>query len=304
MKRSLPILISIIFIANLATSQVEVGKTKNTIMGKSKIIGQIENELTLDDFGITINLYAYGEDKGGGMGSSATATVGVRTHLSDVDEPLAQEIANEAYAYFVEAWKKRGVTVAVPSKSEIEKSKNYAKAAKKGKANINSGGTFDDAQKKSHKMMAWPSDVNIASAGEGPAAKNGNFQVMMWEMLAKNAGYTSFTTTVNFMTFKTAKLGTTASVTAKPRLTADNNFTAGRWMKNKVGGYIGSNNVEGIEDFYTEVDKDGFEFLGASSNDWNYIADKAKFKSNVMEMITKGMDDLFADYDAVVADNK
>ncbi|MFY0608182.1 MAG: hypothetical protein JXR10_15800 [Cyclobacteriaceae bacterium] len=285
-------------------AQVEVGKTKNTIMGKGKIIGQIENELIMDNFSININLYAYGEDKGGGMGSSTTSTVGVRTHLSEVDEPLAQEISNEAYAYFVKSWGERGIEVIVPSKEEIEKSKNYAKANKKGKASINTGGTKETAEKKIHSIMAWPNDVNIAIAGEGPTGKTGNFQVMMWELLAKNAGYTAFNSSINFMSFKTAKLGTTASVTAIPQLTAANVLTAGRWMKNKVGGYIGSNNPEGIEDFFTEVDKDGFDFLGSSSNDWNYIADRSKFKSNVMDLIKKGMDDLFADYDQVVADNK
>ena len=51
-----------------------------------------------------------------------------------------------------------------------------------------------------------------------------------------------------------------------------------------------------------QIVQDGFEFLGTSSNDWNYIADKDKYRKNVMEMIKKGMDDLFADFDAVVAD--
>ncbi len=302
MKR-LSYLILCIAISTTTFSQVEVGKTKNTIMGKGKIIAQIENELTMDNFSININLYAYGEDKGGGMGSSTTSTVGVRTHLSEVDEPLAQEISNEAYAYFVKSWSERGIELVVPTKEEIEESKIYSKANKKGKASINTGGTKENAAKKEHSIMAWPNGVNIASAGEGPTAKSGNYQVMMWELLAKDAGYTSFNSSINFMSFKTAKLGTTASVTALPQLTAANTLTAGKWMKNKVGGYIGNNSPEGTEDFFTEVDKDGFDFLGSSSNDWNYIADKAKFKANTMELIKKGMDALFADYDAVVAEN-
>ena len=278
--------------------QIEMGKTKNSIMGKGKILGGIGNELILDNFNINLILYAYGEDQGGG-----NAVVGVRTHLTNIDEALAQNMVNEAYAYFVDKWKERGVTVVVLSKEEIEASKKYSKGMKKGNANITNGGVWDNATKKNHNMMAWPEGVNIASSGSGPMAVQGTFQHVFLERMADNPAWTSFNSTVNFMTFKTAKLGSTASVTPKPQLTVGNTMGAGQWVKNKVGGYGGSNGAEGIEDFYSKLDQDGFDFLGSSSNDWNYIADKDKYKANVMEMIKKGMDDLFTDFDQVKADN-
>lgn len=272
-------------------------------MGKGKIITQLDEEVILDNFSINFNLYAYGEDKGGGMGSSSTATVGVRTHLSEVDEALAQEITDDIYQYFVDQWKQRGVTVVVPEVSDIEGAKKYAKAKKKGKGKIVQGGAIETKEKKKHYIMAWPQGTNVAYSGEGPLAANGNFANMLMEMVAKNASYTAFNSTVNFMSFKTAALGTTASVTAKPQLVAANSMSAGKWTKNKTGAYLGSNEADGAKEFYTKVDKDGFEWLGASSNDWNYIADKAKYKSNVTEMLKKSIDDMFLDFEEVVAKN-
>ena len=89
---------------------------------------------------------------------------------------------------------------------------------------------------------------------------------------------------------------------------AANSLGAMKWQKAKFGGYTGSNSIDGIEDFYTErIDDEMGMNLGAlggknsSLNMWNYVGDKAKYKANALEMIKKGMDDLFADYDAVVA---
>ena len=287
-------------------AQVEMGKTKNTVMGKGKLLGQMPNELLIDNFGIDINLYAYGEDQGGGLGSTSVATVGVRAHLTEVDEPLSQEIANKAWEYFVSSWADRGVTIRIPSVEEIESAKKFSKAKSKGKnATITNGGVWDNAQKKKHNMMSWPEGVNIASSGSGPVPAVGNVANLYTpsEIVKINFGNTTFGSSINFITFKTAKIGSTASVKPLPELTAVNSLSAGNWVKGKMGAYAGSNKSTGIEDFYKELDKSGFEFLGSSSNDWNYIADKEKFKANVMEMITKGMDDLFADYDVAVADN-
>ncbi|MEO9966865.1 MAG: hypothetical protein ABJF11_13800 [Reichenbachiella sp.] len=280
-------------------SQIEMGKTKNTIMGKNKLLLVETNEMVLDNFSINLILYGFGEDIGGGG-----AQVGIRADLSEIDETLAQEIVNEAYAYFKAQWKKRGVEVASPSIAQIVASKKYSKAEKKGKATIRTGGIEDNHTKKNHNMMAWPEGENIPYSGSGPLALAGNCaHGLCYD--AKFSGFnTGFSSTINFITFKSAALGSTASVRTFPQLTAANTLTATTWQKGKVGGYIGSNNAKGIEDFFTDVEQKEIDVLNASANMWNYIGDKAKYKANVLEMIKKGMDDMFADLEAVKEKSK
>lgn len=272
-------------------SQVEVGKTKNTIMGKNKLLLVETNKMVLDNFSVNLILYGFGEDVGGGG-----AQVGIRADLTEIDEALAQEIVNEAYAYFKEQWKKRGIEVDTPTKAEIEASKKYSKAASKGKnAVIRSGGTLDNHTKKNHNMMAWPEGTSIPFSGSGPLAAAGNCGHGLCYDAKFNGFNTSFSSTINFITFKSAALGSTASVRTFPQLTAANVMTATTWQKGKIGGYIGSNNAKGIEDFYSDVKKKEIDVLNSSANMWNYIGDKEKYKANVLEMIKKGMDDMFAD---------
>ena len=294
---------ALLLVASL-NAQVEMSKTKQTLMGKNSLIGDAPSKFTLDNFSINFILYAFAEDEGGSSNVAKSSKVGVRTDLSGIDSILALEITNESYAYFIEQWKKRNVEIHVPTVAEIEASKKYSKAKSKGKKHsIVSGETFDDHSKKNHNMIAWPNEVYIGSCGSGPMAANGNYQVIGLDKTFSGS-YTSFNSTVSYISFKTAKLGSTASVKTFPQLKAENNITAQNWKKGKVGNYIGSNSAKGIEDFYSEVKKEGNEVMNSSYNFWNYIADVAKYKSNVLEMIKKGMDDLFADYDRVVAENK
>lgn len=294
MKRLLTIA-TIIGLAGPLLAQVEMGKTKNTIMGKNKLLLVETNQMVLDNFSINLILYGFGEDLG-----RDGAQVGIRADLTQIDEALAQEIVNEAYAYFVEQWKQRGVEVITPSKSEIESSKKYSKNASKGKnARIMNGGTWDNHTKKNHNIAAWPEGANLAFSGSGPLALNGNCAHGLCYDAKFNGFNTAFSSTINFIKFKSAALGSAASVKAFPRLTAANSLTATTWQKGKVGGYIGSNSAEGIEDFYSDVEQKEIDVLNSSANMWNYIGDKAKYKANVLEMIKKGMDDMFADLEAV-----
>lgn len=295
---------SIYFVVILITtslfSQVEVGKAKNTIMGKSKLVATPVSELLIDNFSLTFNLYKFEEDQGGSSNVALSSKVGVRARLGNVDEALVQEITNEAYTYFVEGWKKRNITVTLPDRSVMEKSKPYQKGLKKGNANITNGGVWDNPQKKSHTMMAWPEGVDIAYSGSGPTAVSGNAK-HMWQYGVGNS--TGFSATIDFISFKTAKLGSTASVKSNPQLSMSGNLVATIWEKNKVGGYIGSIATDGTEDYYTSADDESMEVLNSKVVDRVYQADKAKFKANVMEMIQKSMDASFADYDEVVAKN-
>lgn len=300
MKKILLTIFAALF-TTILFAQVEVGKAKNTIMGKGKLVATPVSELLIDNFSLTFNLYKFEEDQGGSSNVALSAKVGVRARLGNVDEALVQEITNEAYAYFVEGWKKRNITVTMADKSVMESSKPFTKAKKKGDpANIMNGGVWDNKQKKSHTMMAWPDGVDIASSGKGLGATYGNAKHMWQYGIGNSTGYSA---TIDFISFKTAKLGSTASVTSKPRLTMNGNLVATIWAKNKVGGYIGSIETEGIEDYYSEANDESMEALGSKVVDRVYQADRAKFKANVLEMLKASMDASFADYDEVVAKN-
>ncbi len=288
-------LVGLLLIGSFAIAQVEVGKVKSNIMGKGKLVATPVSDLLIDNFAITFNMYKFDEDRG-----ANGAQVGVRARLGGIDEPLAQEIANEAYAYFVANWKKRNISITLADKETMMNSKPYKKGEKKGNAKIVNGGIYDDRQKKSHTIQAWPEGVDIAYSGSGILPNVGNAKHMWTLGIGNSTGYTA---TIDFISFKTAALGSTASVKSKPQLSMLGGLTATIWEKNKVGGYIGSIETAGMKDYYTGIDNEGMEFLGAKVVDDVYMVDKEKFKTNVLSMIKQSMDAQFADYDAVVAKN-
>lgn len=192
-------------------AQVEIGKAKNTIMGKGKLVALPTSELLFDHFHVSFNLYKYAQDEGGSNNVALSAKVGVRASLTEVDEALVQEIVNEGYAYFVEQWKKRGVELTFAPKADPEASKFFEKAKKKKKpASIMNGGVWEIEDKKVHTLMAWPEGVDIASSGEGMTYKYGN--AAHFYTLGADSRWTSFNAAIDFISFKTAKLGSTASV--------------------------------------------------------------------------------------------
>ena len=302
--KNLALTISAIIIATSISAQVEMKKTKQTLMGKKSLIAADKTKYTIDNFGISFVLYAFAEDQGGSSNVALSSKVGVRTDLTGIDSAICQAITDEAYAYYVEQWKKRSIELYNPTIKEIEASKKYSKAMKKGKKHsIISGGTHEEHTKKKHTISAWPNGVNISFSGKGPMAANGNFGNLFLDA-TMGGHYASFGSTIEYISFKTAKLGSVASVKTFPRLKASNSMTAQTWKKGKVGNYIGSNVALGIEDFYTERKDKEISVLNTNQNMWNYVADVAKYKANVLAMIKKGMDDMFADYDRIVAENK
>jgi len=300
--KKISLIILSVFITIGLTAQVEVGKAKNTIMGKGKLVATSYDEILFDNFNVMINLYKFEEDQAGSNAATA-ARVGVRASLADVDEALAQEIVDQSYAYFLDSWKKRGKTVVFADKSEVEKSKIFSKAKSKGKqANFINGGSWENKDKKIHQITTWPTGVDIPQAGEGINYKVGSAAFVANFMDMK---YTSFSASIDFIKFKTAKLGSTASVRSFPGLTLSGGMTATVWQKNKVGGYIGGITAEGIEEFYSEIrDDKTLDVLNSKLVMKSYVADRAKFKANVLDMIKASMDASFADYDAVVAKNQ
>ncbi|NNE55330.1 MAG: hypothetical protein HKN32_04875, partial [Flavobacteriales bacterium] len=122
MKKLMTVLMAI-SVAQLGFGQVEVGKAKQTIMGKGKILGQDVSELGLDNFSLNFNLYKYAQDEGGSSNVALSSKVGVSASLGGVTEDLVQEITNDAYAYWIDQWKKRGVAITNQTKEDIEASK-------------------------------------------------------------------------------------------------------------------------------------------------------------------------------------
>lgn len=306
MKRALPILMLALLAASPLFSQVEMSKTRNT-KSKEKELTNIDKELYLDKFSLNLNLYGYGEDQGGGMGSTTTVTVGVRANLHEVDESLAKEIVDEAYSYFKKKWKERGVDVKVLSMEQIEGTQKYSKLANKGKdAEVITGGTFETAEKKKHTIEAWPEGVRIIKTGSGPLTMVGNELNMVMDIFKTypDDGFTGFVTNVDFISFKTAKIGSTASVKPIPQLTSYSTLNVSKYKKGKGGNYLGTVDAKGTDDFYSDLKQDGLDVLASSFNSWDYIADKAKYKAGVLEIIMRSMDDIFSDFDAVVTDNK
>ena len=294
-------ILTLLFISTTVLSQVEVGKAKNTIMGKGKLVGASYDEVLFDNFNLTFNMYSYAEDQGGSNNVALSAKVGVRASLAGVDEALAQEITDEAYAYFKSSWEKRGKKVTFASKSEIEGSKIFSKAKSKGKqANFINGGIWENKAKNVHQMTVWPSGVDIPQAGEGMNYKVGNAAFVPNYLDMK---YTSFSGNIDFISFKTAKLGSTASVRSFPQLKLTGGLNATVWAKNKVGGYLGGISADGLEEYYKEIKDENLEVLNSKMVMKSYVIDRAKFKANVIEMLKASMDASFTDYDEVVAKN-
>ena len=299
MKKTI-LIISATLIATGLFAQVEVGKAKKTVMGKGKLLAVPYTELLIDNFSLTFNMYKWAEDQGGSSNVALSAKVGVAARLGDLDEALVQEITNEAYAYFVENWKKRNVKITLADKAVMMQSKPYLKGEKKGNAQIVNGTVSNNQEKKSHTMQAWPEGVDIAFSGSGPLATTGNAK-HMWKLgIGKSTGYNAL---IDFISFKTAAIGSTASVKSKPRLTLNGTLVTTIWDKNKFGGYLGTIETGGMEDYYTAAEDSKIEALGAKRVDRVYRIDREKFKANVLEMITKSMDASFANYDEVVAKN-
>ncbi len=300
MKR-LTAIFTILLITFGAYSQVELGKVKNTIMGKGKLVATPFEEIMFDNFTLTFNLYSFAEDQGGSNNVALSAKVGVRASLDGVDQELVQEITDEAYAYFTEAWRKRGKRIVFVAKSDVENSKLFTKAKAKGKlANVINGGVWENEAKNIHQMTSWPTGVDIPQAGEGINYKSGNAAFVANYMDMK---YTSYNATIDFITFKTAKLGSAASVKTFPQLKLSGGMNATIWKKNKVGGYLGGISADGLEEYYTEVKDEDIEVLNSKMVMRSYVIDRAKFKANVLEMIKASIDASFDDYEEVVAKN-
>jgi len=300
--KKLSLTILSVFIVTGLMAQVEVGKAKSNIMGKSKLMAMPVSELLMDHFHVNFTLYSYAQDAGGSSNVALSSKVGVKSNLVEVDKALAQEITNEAYAYFVDQWKQRGVTLTLASKEDLESNKVYQKAVKKKKpASIINGGVNEVSEKKVHTMQAWPEGVNIASTGNGPLAKYGNGAHFF---VPGEGKWTGFNATMDFISYKTAKIGSSASVKSRPKLTLTGGLFTQIWEKFKIGGYLGGISAEGTEDFYSDVKKDEISALGTKMVTNNYVADRAKFKTGAIELLKASMDASFADYDETVAKNR
>jgi hypothetical protein len=109
-----------ILIASLNTfGQVEIDKTKSTLTGKNSLFVESIPESVLDHFNINFYTYFMGSDAAGNNGKGTANTASIEAELDGFDNKLAQEITDEAYSYFIEKWKSKGITVKCPTPAEI-----------------------------------------------------------------------------------------------------------------------------------------------------------------------------------------
>jgi len=282
-------------IMSMCTAQVVSDKVKNTIGGKNEPLMTKFEKVRLDNFQITYSLYNGASDAAG------TSTVSVMATLSNIDEALIQEITDEAYAYYIDQWKKRGAVLESPTKEELVNSKKYKKYAEKGQARLAEGKPYKIQDKTTDAYVGYPSNVFIAFGESYPApAAIGNGAHLPSDFKGDYywAGY-SFS--VNFMNFKTAKFGNVASVRGNEQLNGYGSLGVSAWEKAKVGFYTASQELEGTGDFFNDKKQETRNILGSKASTWVYDIDREKYKVGVLALVKQNMDEMFADYDAFKA---
>jgi hypothetical protein len=182
-------------------------------------------------------------------------------------------------------------------------SKKYSKAAAKGSGSIRGNEAIRTQDKTTHYLTGYPTGVNIAFSGSDLVPAPGN-AVHLPSDFKGNVFWANYNATIDYIDFKTAKFGSTASVKGNAQLSMYGGMSATAWEKTKYGVYGSYQSLMGTKDYFTEMKEENFSFLGTSSSSWNYYIDKAKYKANALEMIKKNLDDLFADYDAFIAKEK
>lgn len=281
MKRLLNISLALL-ISTMTFGQATVSKTTGTILGKGKMLSSLNKELLLDNFSLNLTVGVIGEVTGAKM----------VTFLSEVDADLAQGMSDEAFMYYTSKWEERGFKVVSGDRSKIEGNKGYQKRAAKELSMIKSGEVWMNDGWAVHKMMmAYPTGMTVAVNKMNelgyvitPAtfSFNGDF----------NIGSTYFTSQVDYVEFG-EDWGNVYKGT--PKLKLSNNMSVGSWIKGKPISYTSSNTATSEVEFITSVDQEDQGF--------NFKANKEAYRSNVMAMVKQSIDALFADLDAVIAEN-
>lgn len=270
-------------------AQLEV-KTKTTIAGKNSVLLEDTPDVNLGAFYVQFTTWVLAGDEGGNNAKGTYNSVYVTTELSNFDNAFAQEITDEAYAYYLDMWKARGLNVTCATAAELEATKTFAK--KKEKLEIVNSGAYLTESKYAKTLTVLPSNtVHVKAEAFGVTAfSNGGYFLDF----TKSGADASFGAVLNFVEFKTG-IGSQSFIKAEPSLT----ITSGSGInKNAKAKYVGlglNTTGTGSADFLETIDK---------GDTWKFIINREKYKSAAMELIKKTIDDQFAEYDAIIAKEK
>jgi len=282
-----------LLISPFSKAQVEVTQTKSTITGKSSFILESIPESMLDHFNINFYTYFFGSDQGGNNAKGNLNTVSVEAELAGLDNELAQAITDEAYAYFVQKWKERGINVTCPSEAEIEASKYFSKDKSKGKAEIVKPGIYQEGNQFAKYVRVLPTGTSQVKKDYYGNMVYGNAAFFPGDYTG-NLSRVNFHFDLNFIEFK-AGFGTNASIKGTPGLKSTAGGSLSLMMKAKPLAIAYSNEGTGGADFYDSFD---------DSSKWIITINKDKYKVLALEMIKKSIDSQMAEYDANVAKEK
>jgi hypothetical protein len=286
-----------IFCSSQIHAQVEVEKTKGTLTGKNKLIVLPIPESLLNSFSISYYNYFFGSDAGGNNAKGNFNTVSVEATLEGLDNQLVQEITDEAYTYYLNKWKERGIIVKCPTVQEIEATKSFEKDKKKGKAEILNSGVSQEGNNYAKYLSVIPANTyQVKKEAYGNSALNNSHYFVDYRD-SKTTSNVSFNFALNFISFKTG-FGSSASISGKTGLksTCSSSYTVLEGAKPLFANY--SNEASGGSDFVESCEG----CKGGSK--WKVKINKEKYKSVAIEMIKKSIDALFAEYDADVEKEK
>ncbi|MBP7810537.1 MAG: hypothetical protein KA163_14690 [Bacteroidia bacterium] len=294
-------------ICTSSLAQVEVEKSKGTLTGKSSLLAENIPESILDHFNVNFYTYFKGSDEGGNNAKGSFNTASIEAELDGLDTKLAQEITDEAYAYFLEKWKSKGVTVKCPTAAEIEATKQFTKDKGKGKAELIAPGSYTEGNAYAKYLRVLPTNAPQVKKEYYGNFVYGNAQFFPTDF-SGNTSSVNFHIDINFISFKNG-FGTKAAIRGKVGLKTTAGGSVVLWVKakNLAAGY--SNEGIGGSDFY-EHDGNSKLFSGtdegsfASHSKWIVKINKDAYKAKTLELIKKSIDSQFAEYDEDVAKAK
>ncbi len=289
--KTLLFFVAILFYSN-SFAQVEVSKAKSTITGKGSQLLEDIPDVRLDNFTVSFVTWLFGADEGGNNAKGTYNSVSATAELGNFDAQLAQEITDEAYLYYLDMWKARGLNVTCHSATEIEGSKYFAKDKEKGKAEIVAPGAYLKEDKYIKTLTVVPSNtVQVKKEYYGNYVY-GNTQFFI--DYTKNASSVAFNCSLNFAEFK-AGFGTNAFLKAEPALKITSASSLNKSVKAKftIAGFSSDGN--GGATYLDTIDE---------SNTWVFKINRENYKASAIDLIKKSIDSHFAEYDTIIAKEK
>ena len=204
-----------------------------------------------------------------------------------------QEITDEAYAYYLDKWKSKGITVKCPTPAEIEATKQFTKDKGKGKAELVNPGIYQEGNAYAKYLRVLPTNAAQVKKEYYGNFVYGNAQFFPPDFKG-NVSSVNFHFDLNFISFRNG-FGTNASIKGTTGLKSTSGGSIVFWAKAKNLAASYTNECVGGTDFYDSFDK---------GSKWVVKINKEKYKALALQMIKKSIDDQFAEYDKDVAKAK